>query len=258
MLSLKLCANVAKKVDIFSYYASLMCCHSKESRNFAALKIVFQRRTHRMRILHLSDTHGHHRELTALPQADVVVHSGDITFHGSYDEVMDFVRWFAALPYKNKLFIAGNHDFSLAGEQSDGKDMQEKINALLPENTYYLCNSGVEIEGLSFYGIPMFRSSVDDTSYERFYSDIPKETDVLITHQPPFGILDGGEYKGQPYNYGNALLLEQVKVVSPKVHLFGHDHNVFGKTMVNGICFSNGALTGHSCELIRKPEIIEI
>ena len=26
-----------------------------------------------MRILHLSDTHGHHRELTALPQADVVI-----------------------------------------------------------------------------------------------------------------------------------------------------------------------------------------
>lgn len=211
-----------------------------------------------MRILHLSDTHGHHRELTALPQADVVVHSGDITFHGSYEEVIDFVRWYSELPFGRKLFIAGNHDFVLGGKQGDGMDMRNEINALLPEDTHYLCYSGVEISGYQFYGIPMFRSSVDDKSYERFYSSIPQNTDVLVTHQPPLGILDGGEYKGQPYNYGNAILLEKVKSVSPKLHLFGHDHNVFGNMVVDGIRFSNGALAGHACELIREPEIIEI
>ena len=36
-----------------------------------------------MNILHLSDTHGAHRSLGNLPEADVIVHSGDITMNGS-------------------------------------------------------------------------------------------------------------------------------------------------------------------------------
>ena len=51
-----------------------------------------------MNILHLSDTHGAHRSLGNLPEADVIVHSGDITMNGSSSEVLDFMRWFSALP----------------------------------------------------------------------------------------------------------------------------------------------------------------
>ena len=36
-----------------------------------------------MKILHISDTHGCHRRLHDLPQADIVVHSGDFTMNGS-------------------------------------------------------------------------------------------------------------------------------------------------------------------------------
>ena len=36
-----------------------------------------------MNILHLSDTHGAHRSLCNLPEADVIIHSGDITMNGS-------------------------------------------------------------------------------------------------------------------------------------------------------------------------------
>ena len=45
-----------------------------------------------MNILHLSDTHGAHRILGNLPEADVIVHSGDITMNGSSSEVLDFMR----------------------------------------------------------------------------------------------------------------------------------------------------------------------
>lgn len=34
-----------------------------------------------MNILHLSDTHGAHRSLVSLPEADVIVHSGDIAMN---------------------------------------------------------------------------------------------------------------------------------------------------------------------------------
>jgi predicted phosphodiesterase len=39
-----------------------------------------------MKILHLSDTHGHHRELKELPATDVLIHSGDMCFAGTADD----------------------------------------------------------------------------------------------------------------------------------------------------------------------------
>ena len=80
-----------------------------------------------MKILHLSDTHGFHGQLNDLPNADVIVHSGDFTKNGTEAEVMDFLNWFIALPYKHKAFVAGNHDVCLYGADIDG----------LPDDTHY-------------------------------------------------------------------------------------------------------------------------
>ena len=63
-----------------------------------------------MKILHLSDTHGCHRRLIDLPEADIVVHSGDFCMVGSEAEAIDFLNWFCDLPYAHKIFICGNHD----------------------------------------------------------------------------------------------------------------------------------------------------
>ena len=75
-----------------------------------------------MNILHLSDTHGAHRSLGRLPEADMIVHSGDISMNGSSSEALDFMRWFSALPYAHKIFVAGNHDACLYGAVIDGRD----------------------------------------------------------------------------------------------------------------------------------------
>lgn len=50
-------------------------------------------------ILHLSDTHSQHRRLTQLPDADILVHSGDFTMNGSEQEAIDFMNWFCDLSY---------------------------------------------------------------------------------------------------------------------------------------------------------------
>ena len=60
-------------------------------------------------ILHLSDTHSQHRRLTQLPDADILVHSGDFTMNGSEQEAIDFMNWFCDLSYPHKIFICGNH-----------------------------------------------------------------------------------------------------------------------------------------------------
>jgi len=184
--------------------------------------------TNRINILHLSDTHGLHRQLPQLPDADVIVHSGDFTMAGTGQEVFDFTNWFCDLPYRHKIFIAGNHDDCLYGAELSGLD----------DNCHYLCNSGINIEGIKFYGVPMFMEDDMTRKYKEYLSGIPNDTDVLVTHQPPAGILD---YDGHRH-YGSLELFEKIQIVCPRLHLFGHIHSAFGTSLSNGTIFSNAAL----------------
>ena len=74
------------------------------------------------KILHISDTHGCHHRLYDLPDADILVHSGDFTMNGSEQEVIDFLNWFCDLDYRHKIFICGNHDNCLYEANIDGLD----------------------------------------------------------------------------------------------------------------------------------------
>ena len=196
-----------------------------------------------MRILHISDTHGCHRRLCDLPSADVVVHSGDFTMNGSEQEALDFMNWFCDLPYLQKIFICGNHDECLYGAKIDGLD----------NNVHYLCNSGMEIGSVKFYGVPMFMSDCITDRQSKHYANIPDDTDILITHTPPFGILDFDDN----IHYGSEELLNCITVVQPRLHLFGHTHSQYGKTILNGTTFSNGAIMNADYSNHRKPNIIE-
>lgn len=97
-----------------------------------------------MRILHISDTHNRHHDLAPMPDADVLIHSGDFADRGTEDEVLDFLNWFIALPYKHKLFVTGNHDLCLW----NAIDIED-----LPDNLHFLQDRGCEIEGLRFFGL---------------------------------------------------------------------------------------------------------
>ncbi|MDE6552291.1 MAG: metallophosphatase domain-containing protein [Muribaculaceae bacterium] len=197
-----------------------------------------------MKILHLSDTHGCHHRLRGLPEADVLVHSGDFTMTGTESEALDFLNWFCDQPYPHKIFICGNHDDCLYDSNIDGLD----------DNVHYLRNSGVEIGGVKFYGVPMF---MDDCAYgrqNRNYAKIPGDTDVLISHSPAYGILDDdGKVR-----YGSEELLERIMAVRPKYHLFGHVHSRHGILTIDGTVYSNGAVMNDDYTQLNKPNIIEL
>lgn len=201
------------------------------------------KKTFEMKILHISDTHGCHRRLHNLPQADIVVHSGDFTMNGSEQEALDFMNWFCDLPCPQKIFICGNHDDCLYGATIDGLD----------DNVHYLCNSGVEIDGVKFYGVPMFMGDCITDRQSKHYANIPEGTDILITHTPPFGILDFDDN----IHYGSEELLARITAVQPRLHLFGHIHSQHGITILNGTTFSNGAIMNTDYSNFRKPSLIE-
>lgn len=197
-----------------------------------------------MKILHLSDTHGLHHWLRDLPEADVVVHSGDFTMNGSEEETIDFINWFCDLPHPHKIFICGNHDECLFGAILSGLD----------SDVHYLCNSGVEIDGVKFYGVPMFMDDCISNRQNEYYAQIPSDTNVLITHQPPYGIFDFDE----DIHYGSEELLTSLVMINPRLHLFGHIHAQYGTT-TNGITlFSNGSIMESNYLSLRIPNIIDL
>lgn len=197
-----------------------------------------------MKILHLSDTHGCHHRLRDLPEADVVVHSGDFCMVGSEQEAIDFLNWFCDLPYRYKIFICGNHDDCLYGANISGLD----------DNVHYLCNSGIEIDELKFYGVPMFMGDCVTDRQNLNYDKIPIDTDVLITHAPAYGILD---FDDNIY-YGSEVLLKAVSKINPRIHLFGHIHKQHGITTMGTTIFSNGAIMNKDLLIFNCPNIIKL
>ena len=199
-----------------------------------------------MKILHLSDTHGKHRELTNMPSADILVHSGDFSLAGGDMEALDFIEWLCDLPYKHKIFIAGNHDDCLLDAKLEG----------LPDDVHYLSDSGITIDGISFYGTPMFAVfEGEDLKEIEHYEQIPNNTDILITHRPPLGILDSIDGN---LHYGSSILLDRVSHVKPQMHLFGHVHSAYGTSRWKGITFSNAGLTDWKYNIHYSPQLLEI
>lgn len=202
-----------------------------------------------MKILHLSDTHGSHRRLVNLPEADVLVHSGDFTMVGTEQEALDFLEWFCDLPYRHKIFICGNHDNCLYDCNIEGLD----------SNVHYLRNSGIEIEGVKFYGIPLF--VLDDVAarQKRYYDNIPSDTDVLITHCPAYGILDYDDgIGGKWYNYGSEDLLAKLSSLNLRAHLFGHIHRQHAVVEQGDVIYSNGSIMNEDYTKLYTPNLIEI
>ena len=188
-----------------------------------------------IRLLHISDTHNRHNELSSLPDADVIIHCGDFTEQGSEEEVLDFLNWFIELPYQHKIFVTGNHDLCLW----DAEGIEE-----LPENVHFLQDKSVVIDGVKFFGL----------AYNHPEELIPNDTDVVITHEPPVMILD----ESSGIHWGNAPLKNRIMEIKPRYHFFGHAHESYGIQKLEGIVFSNASLLDDKNRLVRKPRLIQI
>ena len=209
-----------------------------------------------MKILFLSDTHKLHRKLKNLPEADLLIHGGDVSKTGADHEVEDFIHWFSSLNYKYKVFIAGNHDFYLEDESI------EQVQKELPPNAYYLCNSGIKIEGLSIWGSPITPTYHNwafnrdrGKDIRRCWDMIPQNTDILITHGPPFGILDKAQRRE---SVGCRDLYDTIKKIKPRYHLFGHIHEEYGVVDIDGATFVNGSITSDYVQFANAPVLFEI
>jgi len=201
----------------------------------------------------LSDTHQLHREVE-VPDGDIFIHAGDFTmFSESMDAVVDFNAWLGELPHRYKIVVPGNHEFFLEADPSERS---------LLSNATVLINEGTEIEGLRIWGspvTPMGDGAFGLTSTEdrrKLYAQIPEDIDVLISHGPPYGILDLGP--GSHLHQGCPELLDAVMRVRPKLHVFGHIHGAYGVFQTEHTTFVNASLLGLHGDLDRAPFVFEM
>jgi len=84
---------------------------------------------------------------------------------------------------------------------------------------------------------------------------IPENTDVLVTHGPPFGVLD------KNYNQmhcGCKSLLQRVMQVRPKLHIFGHIHEGYGVEAREGVTFMNASSVNLFYKMTNLPLLHEL
>lgn len=192
----------------------------------------------------ISDLHGHFPELEG---GDLLIVAGDLTGKDTTSEQLEFISWIQSQKYKKKIFIAGNHDNWLPIVKNYNLEFW---------GVTYLCDSGTEfysspvvteisnnklslnpVEKYKIWGSPWtlrfpgmnphcmaFTVDTEEELAEK-WALIPEDTDILVTHSPPSGILDRTV---RNHHIGSSSLNMHVICSSIKVHIFGHIHESYG------------------------------
>ena len=222
----------------------------RHNREFLTSQVA---RTDGLRLVLLADTHGFHRNVR-VPDGDLLIHAGDFTnFSKSKTEIVDFNAWLGELPHRNRIVSPGNHEYFL---ESDPGNRSRLSNATV------LINESAEIEGFRIWGSPITplyggafgRSSTADR--KRAYAEIPYGTDILITHGPPYGILDVAP--NSTLQAGCRELFDAVMRVRPRLHVFGHIHGAHGIVHTDSTIFVNAALLGPQGEIDKAPIVLRL
>jgi len=224
-----------------------------------------------MKIVLLSDTHGRHNSIR-VPHGDILIHAGDLSSSGTDSQVAATAKWLRSLPHRHKIAIAGNHDWLFERQPTRASELLRSAGVV------YLQDSGINIDGLSIYGSPWqpefmhWAFNVPRGQLAKYWNQIPTSLDILITHGPPYGILDQrvppGMRKGAPWedeepfagsdHVGDKELLDAVERVTPRVHVFGHIHSSYGRTQSKQTIFYNASVCDEEYEPIREPWVIDL
>ncbi len=231
-----------------------------------------------MKIIAISDTHNQHSNLK-LPDGDVLIHAGDATGRGTEKECIEFLDWFQTQEFKHKIFTPGNHDWWFEREPENSRAACKDRGIIL------LNDSGIEIDGVKFWGSPITPWFLN-WAFNRIRGDkremycmqtgvtvsgqpikphwdlIPSDTNVLITHGPPYGILDQLIHvaSGIPMDIyvGCEELTKAIKRIKPDIHIFGHIHPQCGEKHEDGVSYYNASICDEMYYPSNSPHIIEL
>jgi len=208
-----------------------------------------------MRLVAFSDTHGQH-DLIDMPDGDLLIFAGDMCRLGNLDEVRWLNAYLAYLPHQHKVVVAGNHDWPF---ENTPEQARKAMTA-----AHYLQDDAVEIAGFKIYGSPWqpefhswaFNLPRGGSAIKKKWDQIPADTDILVTHAPPFSILDSISNGEQ---VGCEMLNRAVtKVVKPKLHVFGHIHESYGMVEKAGTTYINACICSDRYSIFNRPIVFDL
>lgn len=218
-----------------------------------------------MRIVCISDTHNqhdHHPFRQNLPDGDLLIHSGDFGIRGTEQEVRNFAQW---CRYQTERYemgvvcISGNHDIYT---EHNIAETQKKFKF---PNVHYLLNDSVTINDFKIYGSPYtpefcawaFNLPRNGKQLKDVWEQIPEDTDILVTHGPPYGILDWSIYSQE--HVGCELLEQRVRQLTRlKLHIFGHIHHSYSAVEKNNITFVNASICTEEYKPTNIPIVVDL
>jgi Icc-related predicted phosphoesterase len=192
-----------------------------------------------MKITAISDLHGDYPELSG---GDLLIIAGDCTSNDSVKAWVDFFKWFDLLEYRSKIYIGGNHDNFLS-QCCNNNECADIIYGPECEKQEYLRDSGTEFHGIKIWGSPwsLWFHGINphckaftgkEKDLKKYWDIIPLDTEILITHTPPFGMLDTIYEWGDPdkkkYAGSKTLADKLLQLKNLKLHVFGHIHEEYG------------------------------
>lgn len=204
-----------------------------------------------MKITAIADVHGHEPKI---PPCDLLLIGGDILMGGDGAPNQFGVLKAVTGPWlvehvltgvQQIVAVAGNHDFIF----------QESPERIPPFPWTYLEDSGVEINGLKIWGSPWqlpffdWAYNMEEEELAKKWALIPDDTDILLTHSPPYGYGD----RTRDGHCGSKSLRDRIEQVRPKLHVFGHVHVGYGVTSLDGMHLANAALVDSRYQLKNAP-----
>jgi Icc-related predicted phosphoesterase len=205
-----------------------------------------------LKLVCISDTHSLHNDLI-VPDGDVLIHAGDCTNVGEAYDFVSFNNFISRLPHPHKLLVGGNHDWGLQVNR------EQSVSILT--NCTYLEDAAITIEGYKFYFSPWTNLFCDwafmkrDEELAEVWNKIPADTDILVTHGPPYGI---GDVNQEGEHCGSRSLLAAVKSLKLKLHIFGHIHEGYGMYKNRKTKFYNVSTCTRQYRPTNKPVVIDL
>lgn len=226
-----------------------------------------------MRIVATSDVHGNLTKLE-IPDGDVLILAGDILADYDYgfswsqaktkadadrmqwEELQKLNEFLSTLPHKVKILVGGNHDYAL--EKMGKAEVKKALT-----NGVYLQDEELIYEGIRFYGYPWVPNLKGMAFYaegfwrNKWTNDIPRGTDVVVSHGPPLRVMDGA-YMQRDVHYGCEYLRDRMLAIEPKLHIFGHVHSGRGRQRIRATEYYNVACCDEKYHPGGAPVVIDV
>jgi Calcineurin-like phosphoesterase len=192
----------------------------------------------------ISDTLGNQ---PALPLGDILIHAGNLTETGTFEEYQRQLTWLSSQPYQHKILIAGNkdailddsllHDFpGYIGEDSRTRNDLDFAGITYLQDESALLNvtprgigddpntnglAPIDPVTVKIYGSPWTpKHGIGAFQYppeqDIWHDKIPSDANVIITHGPPALHLNGTPHSGDRF------LAREIASKKPRLVVFGH------------------------------------